>query len=356
MASNFQIPKNLERYLAALSKIYGNEGKRTKQEILVNARIGIHERWTYDNWDGGFYGHALYLYLPEHLFLAVNRQKEEIQKQIETDFNKIHHVQDEHIAQVFLEMEIPEDHDWRKESGLLRDGTRVVTDDAQKRIWGPDGFRLFLSHKAEMKRETALLKGKLQVFGVSCFVAHEDILATQAWQDEIENALASMDGFAALLTKGFHDSDWTDQEVGYALARRVPMIAVRLGKDPYGFIGKFQALTASWDECPEQLVRLLLKHDRMVNAYVQAARRCTSFGDANTHAKLFPALGHLSTQQIDDLVAAYNESGELKGSFGFNGTNTMYYGSGLVFHLNRLGGQRRFKYATDRLLIEETQA
>jgi len=90
-----------------------------------------------------------------------------------------------------------------------------------------------------VKKETAALKERLQLLGVSCFVAHEDIHPGHEWQDEIENALASMDGFAALLTEGFHDSAWTDQEVGYALARGVPMIAVRLGRDPYGFIGKF---------------------------------------------------------------------------------------------------------------------
>jgi hypothetical protein len=34
----FQIPAKLDRHLAALSKVYGKEGKRTKQEILVNAQ------------------------------------------------------------------------------------------------------------------------------------------------------------------------------------------------------------------------------------------------------------------------------------------------------------------------------
>ena len=58
----------------------------------------------------------------------------------------------------------------------------------------------------------------------------------------------AMDAFAALMTEGFHDSDWTDQEVGFALARGVPVIAVKLGRDPYGFLGKFQALRADWDQ------------------------------------------------------------------------------------------------------------
>ena len=86
------------------------------------------------------------------------------------------------------------------------------------------------------------LKDELAIFGVSCFVAHKDIQPTKAWQDEIERALANMDGFVALMTVDFHDSDWADQEVGFALARGVPIIAVRLGRNPYGFIGKFQGL------------------------------------------------------------------------------------------------------------------
>jgi hypothetical protein len=42
---------------------------------------------------------------------------------------------------------------------------------------------------------------KLSLFGVSAFVAHEDILATKAWQQEIENALRSKAAFAAMMTR-----------------------------------------------------------------------------------------------------------------------------------------------------------
>ena len=215
----------------------------------MNAQISIKEEWSYDSWNGGTYGHALTLVLPEDVYLGVVAQKETIQNQLKLDINGMHHIPNEYIAEVFLEMEIPADRDWRRESGLLKSGKRLVLEDSQTRIWGTGAaFRLFLSHKSEVKKETAELKDRLQIFGVSCFVAHEDILPTKAWQDEIENALASMDGFAALLTESFHESEWTDQEVGYALARGVPMIAVRLGKDPYGFIGRFQGLATNWDD------------------------------------------------------------------------------------------------------------
>ena len=61
-------------------------------------------------------------------------------------------------------MEVGDSEEWRKESGLLIAGTRTVPQAASKRIWGDAGFRLFLSHKAEVKSETGELKDRLQLF------------------------------------------------------------------------------------------------------------------------------------------------------------------------------------------------
>lgn len=339
----FELPKNVDRYLAALSKLYAQEGKRQLQEIIVNAQTRVHEEWSRDNWNGGTYGHALYLVVPEALFLGSVTRKDEIQKRIKEDLNNIHNVQNEFIEEVFLEMDATEDQEWRRNSGLLLAGERVVLPDATKRIWGDKGFRIFLSHKSEVKAESAELKERLRSFGISCFVAHEDIHPTKAWQDEIENALASMDGFVALLTKDFHDSDWTDQEVGYALARGVPMIAVRLGRNPYGFIGKVQALSSSWENAPVDLLKILIKNERMFSVYIQALRTCTSWDNGNAQAKALPAIESLRPQQIDELIAAYNETSELHGSWGFNGTRPGLYGPGLASYLNRFGA-RKFRF------------
>jgi hypothetical protein len=206
-AVEFELPKSIERHLAALSKLYEQEGKRQLQEIIVNAQVRVHEEWSTDSWNGGTYGHALYLVLPEPLFLRTARRKSDTETEVKNDLNKISNVPNEFIEEVFIEMEVGESGEWRKDSGLLLMGMRAVSPVATKRIWGEEGFRVFLSHKAEVKKETAELKDRLLLFGVSCFVAHEDIHPTKAWQDEIENALASMDGFVALLTEDFHDSD-----------------------------------------------------------------------------------------------------------------------------------------------------
>lgn len=354
--SHCELPKRLENYLGALSKLYAQEGNREFQEIIVNAQTRLHVGWDYDNWNGGTYGHALYLVLPDSLFIPTVKKRSEIQDQIRSDLNDIHNVQNESFSAVFLEMEATADHDWRQESGLKVTGTRIVSPASAKRVWSDTGFRLFLSHKSEVKKETAALKERLNLFGVSAFVAHNDIHPTKAWQDEIENALATMDAFAALMTKNFHESDWTDQEVGFALARGVPIIAVRLERNPYGFLGKFQALPSTWDAAAGDIVKLLVKHERMFSAYVKALHECPNFDTGNLLSTILPSIERLSAQQVDELVAAYNANSELRGSFGFSGTKPFTWGDGLVPHLHRLG-PRRFKVDPNwPRLIEPTTA
>jgi len=110
------------------------------------------------------------------------------------------------------------------------------------KFWQPNHFRLFLSHISTFKVKTAQLQKILKEYGISSFVAHEDIEPTQEWQDEIETALHSMDALCAILTQNFNESAWTDQEVGVAVGRGVLIIPIRKGMDPYGFIGKYQGM------------------------------------------------------------------------------------------------------------------
>jgi hypothetical protein len=351
--SKFELPRNIERYLAALAKFYGREGLRQKQEIIVNSQIRIHEEWSYDNWNGGTYGHALYLVMPEGLYLNAVKRKEKLRKEIRDEINNIHNVQNEFVAEVFFEMEVLEDHDWRKESGLLLSRRSVVLPEAEKRIWGDEGFRLFLTHKADVKKQTAQLKERLRLLGVSCFVAHEDIHPTREWQNEIENALFSMDALLALMTETFHESDWTDQEVGCAFGRGVPIIAVKLGRDPYGFIGKFQALSCDWDTADVEVVKLLMEDDRMLNAYIKAVQTCGSYDQANRLAKILPSIKKLSEQHANALVSAFNDNGQLRDSYGFNGSWTSAHGPGLGFHLSRLTDRTYEISATRKLRIKD---
>lgn len=206
--------------------------------------------------------------------------------------NRVSSVQDEFIGKVFLDpQDDPALENWRENSGLrLAPGRAAVvsSQDQLASIWTPGQLRLFICHKADKRREATDLKGTLDSFGVSCFVAHEDIEPTKEWQIEIERALFSMEALVALMTGGFHDSNWTDQEIGVAVGRQVPVIPVRLGIDPYGFIGKYQGLSGknkSADALAVDVYELLwtkanLK-ERLISSLVARFEKAASFREAN---------------------------------------------------------------------------
>ena len=215
------------------------------------------------------------------------------------------------------------------------------------------GYRVFISHDSAVKEEVAKLKGDLESYGISAFVAHEDIDPTEEWQEVIKEALCTMDALVALLTKGFPSSKWTDQEVGYALCRNIPIIPVRLGIDPYGFIGKFQGLSSGWEEAPLEIVKLLIRKDpKMVDAYIKAVVQCVCFEEGNCLANVFESLPNLKNKQVKELVEAYNENSQINGSFGFNGKKPRIYGDGLLAHLPRLNKNYHYKKNNGKITLE----
>lgn len=121
----------------------------------------------------------------------------------------------------------------------------VTTPRVDPPFWRKGMLRLFVAHLATHRVFAAELQEALLAFGISCFIAHNDIEPTQEWQTQIETALATCDALVGLLHKDFHASNWTDQEIGFAMGRGVPAFAVRFGQDPYGFIGRFQAFNGN---------------------------------------------------------------------------------------------------------------
>ncbi len=207
------------------------------------------------------------------------------------------------------------------------------------RIWGDGRVRVFLSHKSEFMNETATLKKELAFYGVSCFVAHQDIKPTKLWQDEIEKALHSMDVLVALMTDGFQKSNWTDQEIGFAMGRKKLIVSVSMGTDPYGFIGKYQGVASNWEDAPLKIMKILMLEEKMLDAYIEQLCCCSSYDDANRLSKCLPYISVLTKEQIRKLIDVYTENGQIHDSHGFNGLKPDEHGKGLVFHLSRATGK-----------------
>lgn len=108
--------------------------------------------------------------------------------------------------------------------------------------WRNGYFRMFISHITSKKKQASRLKAVLEDYGITSFVAHEDINPTKEWQKEIQRALNSMDCMSAMLYDGFHQSNWCDQEVGIALGRNITVLPLLPNGDPYGFLGEYQGI------------------------------------------------------------------------------------------------------------------
>jgi hypothetical protein len=136
--------------------------------------------------------------------------------------------------------------------------------------------RLFISHTHHAKIHVAAQKLALASFGIHAFVAHEDIEPSHEWQAVIEQALATCDALIAWLTPEFPQSQWCDQEVGFAMSRTIQIIPVRVGEDPYGFIGKYQGIQGAGKEpftLTQEIVETLAKNQNTAPQMLAPAAR-----------------------------------------------------------------------------------
>ncbi len=345
----YTLPSKVDAYIGALSRLYQSKQELVCLNILLNSTVTVSEGWDSHNWNGENIGHAVFLHISENVYFPLISEKDNFQLRIRDDFNSLHNVQNEYISNVYLELKLENlKSEFVTSAGTddLPLVTLVSTSEATEnkidsvvlsRLWANEFFRVFLSHKATYKIETAKLSDELKLFGISAFVAHVDIEPSQSWQDDIESALKSMQGFVALLTEDFKNSNWTDQEVGFAVAKQVPILAARLGQDPYGFIGKFQGLASNWENLAFEIAKFFIKQPKAVDAYIHALSQCNSFESGNKLALLLPEICNLNNEQVDRLVLACNENSQIRGSHGFEGKKNS--GLGLMKHLERITGK-----------------
>jgi hypothetical protein len=200
-------------------------------------------------------------------------------------------------------------------------GTSGAT--AHDEPWTTEDLHLFLSHVTPHKVDAADLKLSLSRYGIEGFVAHEDIEPNKTWQRVIEAGLRSCHAMVVLLHKGFHESNWCDQEVGFALARKIPVIPLRFDLQPYGFLGEIQSLPAtnkSAGRLAFDVTRVLLRDartgtlltDRMVKALTEAA----SFKQANATANLLASdAPEVRPDQLRSIRDAQETNDQVAGAF-----------------------------------------
>ena len=179
---------------------------------------------------------------------------------------------------------------------------------SESNFWSPSHFKLFLSHISEFKVKTSQLQNALRPYGITAFVAHEDIEPTKEWLTEIEKALFSMDSLVAILTPGFNDSKWTDQEVGVAVGRDILIVPVRKGLDPYGFIGKYQGMQGEGKtigQVADAIFQILANHaktkGKMAGSLVDLILLSNNIEDATEKLKLLRRIETLPERHLEKI-------------------------------------------------------
>jgi nucleoside 2-deoxyribosyltransferase len=190
-------------------------------------------------------------------------------------------------------------------------------------FWRKGMFRLFISHLATHRDSAASLQEALLLYGISGFVAHNDIEPTSEWQTQIETALATCDAMVAFLNEGFHESNWTDQEIGFAMGRGIPVFSVRFNQDPYGFIGRFQAFNGN-GKSSEDLARELFNsyrknkqtERRMAEVLVSLFEESYSFANAKTNMGYLEELEVWEPSFSTRVRSATKDNSQIRGSWG----------------------------------------
>ena len=288
--------KNLETYLLTTAELLDSSDYHMVSEIIRSAHWQLEENVYHDNWDGGIDYHNLVLHIPVRLFKDIQEKLTDIEKVILKKINQISRdVTNEGLQNVVILPKL------QSNNGSGEQSEKMAVIEKQGELGLKQVYDVFISHLAAYKKEAQCLKWELGYFGVSSFVAHEDIEPTKEWQEEIESALRNTKCLVALLKPGFQESKWCAQEVGFAYARGMKIIPVIQGVDPYGFIGKIHGLKCDsqflWWEVYKRLPMFKDEYD----AFFYAVEKVTSFGKAVSLAKIFQFLPKFSQKEVDRL-------------------------------------------------------
>jgi hypothetical protein len=191
------------------------------------------------------------------------------------------------------------------------------------KIW-KSGFRLFLSHKSKYKIDLHKLREQLTIYGISAFVAHENNLRGKVWRKTILSGLSTCQALVAIVTPDFHDSEWTDQEIGFALGRSIPVLPVCIGADPKGFLGDIQGARCNFENIAEtaHTITSSLLEDERIQRQLQSGiihnlekvgftDHGTGYANAGRCIDLLHSYDNYSTSEIEIMIKACESNSQL---------------------------------------------
>ncbi len=181
-----------------------------------------------------------------------------------------------------------------------------------------ESILVFLSYSSKDKDLAGKIKLRLETFGIEAFLAHEDIKPTQKWKDVILDHLERCDVFIPIVSKNFKQSNWTDQETGYALGTGKMIIPIGTDEMPYGFIEDTQAVTTKdTDKVCTSVFDLI--NEKFANPVswrlIKSIEESEGFYETNDKIELLTKCGNLTIDQIERLLEAFVSNNQVSGAW-----------------------------------------
>ncbi len=320
--TKFYMPSKIASYLKRLLQEYRTQKYDLYVEIINSARVLVVQDVERESWNGDSYGHDVKFFLPLETIAKFNVQADgEMADKLRADLNACSRsVRNEYVSGVFFEVADQEDPEFQRAIAVI-DVPQINADELP--FWKKGHIRLFISHRDKDKQWAHFLANELEAFGISAFVAHDTISPGTAWEQEIIRGLETMEVMLAFITDDF-DSPWTNQEIGFALGRQIPIIPLKLeNKNPSGLIASIQALRACLerpvDAAPaiyKMLRDKLDKADRLQGSLIAAFCEAPNFDETRYRFdRMEKGVDALSGKELILIRKAFEENDQIYNAY-----------------------------------------
>ena len=198
-------------------------------------------------------------------------------------------------------------------------------------------LKVFISYSSKDKHIAAIIKNALSNLGQSSFLAHEDIVPSKEWQDEIINELKTCNVFVPLINENIKESEWTSQETGAAFINDMEIIPISVYLpnqsfiQPYGFISKYQALKWTIDhnilntnpakitsDIQEKIVQAFISKNKIIenvrNCFINSLVNSSNYTGSIMKSESISYLNPFEMEQLRMLVFGYIFNDQIRNS------------------------------------------
>ncbi len=192
-----------------------------------------------------------------------------------------------------------------------------------------DNYDIFVSYSHKDNEDVGKMAEELRIFGLSVFLAHEDIKPSQEWIEIIFRSLKSAKIFIPYLTESFNESDWCDQESGIAYANSLKILPVSIVDhvQPHGFIMKYQALKVKKSSrqvrykpsyLVSTIVKILLTAEE-TNAFMRdkiffKVKNINNYHETDFVFSVLEQMEPFSKDEINLIISEYEKNDQISGA------------------------------------------